>query len=131
MKISGACIGVLLAATAYAGQACEMPPLMVIPSAHEAAARLEQLRAEFQAYYQGMQEYTACVQAELASAGGDDAPASVKAVLVQRNNSAVAEVQAMMRLYETNVTPASVPAGPAAAPPAEQPREGRRGRNRN
>jgi hypothetical protein len=127
MRVGKFCCALFLAGAAHAGLACEMPPLMVIPAAQEAAGKVDQLRAEFDAYYAAMQTYTSCVQAELAAAGGDAAPAYVKTALVQRNNVAVAEVQAMIKIYETNVAPATVPVGPGAAPPAE---DGQR-RNRN
>jgi hypothetical protein len=64
-----------------------------------------------------MRAYTACVQAALTAAGGDSAQPIVKSVLVARNNAAVAEVQAVVKIFQANVPP--------PAPPAEEDR-GRR-----
>ena len=64
-----------------------------------------------------MQAYTACIQAELAGAGGDSAPASSRRVLVSRNNVAVAEAEFMMKLFTDNVGPAdAMPVGAAPTP---------------
>ena len=76
-----------------------------------------------------MQTYTACIQAELAAAGGDAAPELVKRMLVSRNNAAVAEAEFMMKLFTENVgaAPQRPGRGPAASPrPAASRLEARR-----
>ena len=97
--------------------ACDLPPLVVIPSATDSAGNEEGIRAATAAYFQSMQVYTKCVQDELAAAGGDSAPALTKAVLVARNNLAVAEAQAVLKVFTANVAPV-VPPGPSPQPPA-------------
>jgi hypothetical protein len=86
--------------------ACDMPPLVAIPAAADVAGREDQIRQEMAAYYQAMQAYSACVQAELEAAGGDAAPSLTKTVLINRNNAAVAEVEAVVKLFNENVGPA-------------------------
>jgi hypothetical protein len=107
--------GVLLTVAGAAG-ACDMPKLVVIPAKEEAVGKQESLRTAFMQYRQGMEAYTQCVQAELAAAGGDKAPTVVKAALVQRNNAAVAEVQAIDKLFNENVGAAPISAGPSPQP---------------
>ena len=107
--------GLLLTVAGAAG-ACEMPKLVLIPAKEAAAGKEEGLRTAFNQYRQGMEAYTQCVQAELAAAGGDKAPASLKTALVARNNAAVAEVQAVDKIFNTNVGGAPVSAGPSPLP---------------
>lgn len=97
------CAGVLTGMSG-AALACELPPLVVIPPDGGDGAALQ---TEVTAYFAAMQAYTRCVQAELMAAGGDAAQPIVKAVLVQRNNVAVAEAQAVQKLYNavSGVTP--------------------------
>jgi hypothetical protein len=63
-----------------------------------------------------MEAYTQCIQAELTAAGGDKAPASVRTALIARNNAAVAEVQAVDKLFNQSVGAAPVSAGPSPQP---------------
>jgi hypothetical protein len=123
---------VLLASgSASVGLACDMPPLVVIPEKASADTSPQVVQQEFQKYYDAITAYTACVQGELDAAGGDSAQTIVKAVLVQRNNYAVAEAQAMRKVFDAYVGAAAVgpPASPAPAPAAEGEGGGRR-RNR-
>jgi hypothetical protein len=106
--------------TASIGLACDLPPLVMIPEKGAVGDKGPQLQLEVQKYYDAMKTYSACVQAELTAAGGDSAPTLVKAVLVQRNNSAVAEVQVVMKVFQESV------GGAAAAPPGAAGDEGRR-----
>ena len=57
-----------------------------------------------------MKAYTDCVQAELTAAGGNSAPTVTKTVLIARNNAAVAEADAVKKLFEANLGPTVVPA---------------------
>jgi hypothetical protein len=50
-----------------------------------------------------MRAYAACIQAELAAAGGDSAPPSVKAALLARSSTAVAEAEAINALYQQRI----------------------------
>ena len=94
--------------------ACEMPKLVIIPAKNQIAGKEAEVRTSAGAYFTSMQAYTACIQAELAGAGGDSAPDVIKKVLIARNNAAVAEAQFMMKLFTDNVGPiAAVPVGDA------------------
>lgn len=86
------------ATNAYAG--CEQPPLVVIPPADALDESDGTVHDETNAYFQAMQDYVSCIRAEL-EAGGDDASELFKLLLVQRNNLAVAEAEAVQRWYES------------------------------
>jgi hypothetical protein len=103
----------LLCGTAGGALACDLPKLAVIPPKDEVAGKEAQIQAAASTYFAAMQAYTACLQAELAAAGGDSAPDLVKRVLISRNNTAVAEAEFMMKLYTDNVG-AAAPTGPPA-----------------
>ena len=101
--------------------ACDLPKLAVIPPKAQIVGNDGLVRVAANAYFTAMQTYAACIQQELAAAGGDSAPDLVKRILVSRNNTAVAEAEFMMKLFTDNVGAADVPAAaPAAAPPARR-----------
>ena len=102
----------VLSGVAGVSLACELPKLAMIPPKNQVAGKEAELRATATQYFMEVQAYTACVQAELAAAGGDSAPDIVKRVLVARNNTAVAEAEFMMKLFTDNVGPL-VPGAPA------------------
>lgn len=54
-------------------------------------------------YLRWMTDYVGCLREELTAAGGDDAPALQKAMLIRRNNAAVHEVEAVTALFEQRV----------------------------
>ena len=116
MRITTIVCGGILTGIAGSAMACDLPKLAVIPPKGEAAGKEAEIRAAAATYFTGIQAYTSCIQAELTGAGGESAPAIVKAVLVARNNTAVAEAEFMMKLFTDNVGPIeAVPAGPAPA----------------
>lgn len=117
MNVTKTIVAGLLVTVAGAAGACEIPKLMMIPAKENAVGKEESLRTAFLQYRQGMEAYTQCVQAELTAAGGDKAPAPVKAGLVLRNNAAVAEVKAMDTLFNTNVGALPVSPGPPQPAP--------------
>lgn len=121
-KVAGAVL--LMGGTASVALACDMPPLVAIPAKDAAGDKGAQVQAEMMKYFDGMKAYTACVQAELTAAGGDSAQTIVKAVLVQRNNYAVAEGQAVLKAF--NETFGAAAAGGAPEAPAPQDGGGRR-----
>ena len=92
-----------LCAVANRAPACDLPSLPVIPAQQAVGARADQARADTGVYFKAMREYASCVQADLKAAGGDAAPADVKAALVARNNAAVAEAQAVQKLFEERI----------------------------
>jgi len=97
----------LLSGVTLTGLACENPPLVQIPQAEDLKeADAQRAREEVAAYFEAMKVYTACIQAELTAAGGDNAQQLTKAVLVVRNNGAVAEAEAVLKLFNENFGPA-------------------------
>ena len=114
MRITTIVCGGILACIAGAATACELPKLVIIPPKNEVAGKEAEIRTAAGAYFAAMQAYAACIQAELAAAGGDSAPVTIKRALVARNNAAVAEVEFMMKVFTANVGAIdSVPVGEA------------------
>jgi hypothetical protein len=107
-RIVGAAM--LMSGTSSIGLACDLPPLVAIPAKDAVGDKGPQIQQDVQQYYDAMKVYSDCIQAELTAAGGDSAPTIIKAVLVQRNNSAVAEVQAVMKVFQESVGGAAAPA---------------------
>ena len=92
--------------TGIAGSAlaCELPKLAVIPPKDQVAGKEAEIRTAANAYFTGMQAYTACIQAELdGRRRRRRRPTSSRRVLVSRNNTAVAEAEFMMKLFTDNV----------------------------
>jgi hypothetical protein len=116
-------VAALLCGLASPGFACNNPPLVQVPDKDGLSeSDVQRVRNEVNAYFEAMKSYTSCLQAELAAAGGEGAAPLTKAAYVARNNGAVAEVDAVLKLYtEIDPTASSAPATP---PPA-------RSRNRN
>jgi hypothetical protein len=126
MRITTIISSGILSGLAGVSLACELPNLAIIPPKDQIAGKEDAVRVAATAYFEAMKVYTACIQAELTAAGGDAAPTLVKRVLVSRNNTAVAEAEFMMKLYNETVSPFAAlpgalpgaPAAPAAAAPA-------------
>jgi len=112
MRITAIIGGAILAGIAGSALCCELPQLAIIPAKKDLAGKEAEVRTEARAYFAAMQAYTACIQADLAAAGGESAHALVKRSLILRNNAAVAEANFMMKLFTDNVGPVT----PAEAP---------------
>ena len=95
--------GVLVGTIAVPAMACDLPRLPVIPAADQIGDQVPVVTAATSAYFEGMRVYADCIAADLAAAGGDAAPASVKAVLVARSRLAVAEAEAIQKLFQDRV----------------------------
>jgi len=99
---------------AVAATACENPALVSIPEGK--ASTLEQMlaaQAQVKTYQAKMNEYLACIDAE-SDTQGEKAPNEYKALMVNRHNAAVAEMEGVaaafndqIKAYKTaNPTPA-------------------------
>jgi len=97
--------GSLLYCVNAAAAACDLPALVILPAPGTVGDASAQLIVDMQRYVGGIKSYTACVQAELAAAGGDAAPETLRALLTRRNNGAVAEAEALMGLFSERVAP--------------------------
>jgi hypothetical protein len=106
--------GLLLAAIAFPAFACDLPNLPLIPEKDAIGDQAPAISAATGAYFDGMRAYTECIDAALAAAGGDAAPPSFKAAIVTRHNAAVAEAQAVQKLFQERVA-----AGQTAQPGSE------------
>jgi hypothetical protein len=100
--------GLLLSAACSAG-ACDLPKLVVIPPKEEAVGKQEAIRVEYNAYGMAMQAYLTCVKGEYDAAGGDKAPQVVKSASSLRMKSGTDELNAVKKLFETNVGGAAAP----------------------
>jgi hypothetical protein len=119
-------VAALLCGLASPGFACKNPPLVQIPAKDGLTeSDVQRVRNEVNAYFEAMKTYTSCLQTELAAAGGDNAPQLTKASYIVRNNGAVAEVDAVLKLF-TEIDPTGSAARPATPPPESG---GRRNRN--
>ncbi len=95
--------GLWLGALASTTLACEMPPLVAIPPKDKVGDQAAAIRDATKTYFDAMKAYTDCVQAELTAAGGNSAPTLMKTVLIARNNAAVAEADAVKKLFDANI----------------------------
>jgi hypothetical protein len=97
-------IGALsLGASALPAFACDLPKLPAIPAGAAGTDQATAVSGATSAYFEGMRTYTSCIEAELAAAGGESAPASVKGVLALRANAAVEEATAVQKLFQERV----------------------------
>jgi len=85
---------VILAGLSSSALACDLPRLAAVPDPSGLSEQQRRaVQQEVAAYFEAMKAYTACLQTDIVAAGGDDAP-KYRAVLVNRNNAAVAEALA-------------------------------------
>ena len=95
--------GLWLGALASTSMACTLPPLVAIPPKDKIGDQAAALRDATKVYFDQMKAYADCVQAELTAACGNGAPTLTKTVLIARNNAAVAEADAVKKLFDANV----------------------------
>ena len=103
--------GVLLGAIALPAFACDLPKVPLIPEKDQIGDQAPTISAATGAYFDGMRAYTDCIEALLEAAGGEAAPPSFKGVINGRLNVAVAEAQAIQKLFQERVA-----AGQTATP---------------
>ena len=88
---------------AFAAAACENPSLVSIPEGK--ASTLEQMlaaQAQVKAYQAKMNEYLACIDAE-GDAQGEKAPNEFKALIVNRHNAAVSEMEGVAAAFNDQI----------------------------
>lgn len=73
--------------------ACETPTMVEVPDGATATTEeMVQARQQVTEYVAAMEEYLACVNDEIETAG-EDAPEEFKALMIQRHNVAVSEME--------------------------------------
>jgi hypothetical protein len=92
-------------AVAYgaAAAACENPAAVAIPDGK--SSTMEQMlaaQAQVKAYQAAMNEFLACIDAELA-AEGEQAPEEFKSLMVSRHNAAVAEMEGVAAAFNDQI----------------------------
>jgi hypothetical protein len=107
--------GLVLGAIAAPAFACNLPTLPVIPDKDQLGDRAASVSAATSAYFEGIRAYAACIEGDLAAAGGGAAPASVKRTLLARGTAAVAEAEAIQKLYQARIA-----VGQTATPGSEE-----------
>ena len=116
-----AVIALLMGGAAVEARAgCDQPPLVQIPPQEQIEGNEARVVAETAAYFQAMEAYVHCIRAEI-DAVADEASELTLRVLVQRNNNAVAEAEAVQRWLFSRI-----PNPEEFLPPelAEQPADG-------
>ncbi|MFO7285772.1 MAG: hypothetical protein LOD94_17420 [Gammaproteobacteria bacterium] len=79
--------------------ACEMPAMVDVPDGATATTEeMIEARNRVTAYLASMEEYLACVDREIA-AEGEDAPEEFQALMIQRYNSAVSEMETVAAAF--------------------------------
>jgi hypothetical protein len=83
----------------FAAAACEAPSPVAMPDG--ATATREQMlaaQAQVRAYQAAMNEFVACIDSE-ADEAGEQAPNEFKSLMVERHNSAVAEMEGVAAAF--------------------------------
>ena len=101
---------------ASASVACEQPTAVAVPDG-KTATREAMLagQAQIRTYQAAMDEFLACIDAELA-AEGEQAPDEFKSLMVSRHNAAVAEMEGVAAAFNEQLRAfrAANPTPPAA-----------------
>jgi hypothetical protein len=80
---------------AFSAAACETPSMVSIPEGKSASKdQMLAAQASVKGYMAAMDQYLACVDAEM-NAKGEEAPNDYKALMVARHNSAVSEMESV------------------------------------
>ncbi len=115
MRMLTSCaMAALLGSFAYAAAACESPTVVSVPDGK--TSTLEQMLAaqkDVKAYQAKMDAYLACIDAE-AAGQGEQAPNDYKALMVNRHNAAVAEMEGVAAAFNDQIK-AYKTANPASA----------------
>ena len=103
LKMTGRIGGLLLGAIAMPAFACDLPKVPLIPEKDKVGDQAPTISAATGAYFDGMRAYTDCTEALLEAAGGEAASPSFKGVINGRLTVAVAEAQAVQKLFQERV----------------------------
>jgi hypothetical protein len=101
--LTSCAVTAVLGCFALAAGACESPSVIPIPDGK--TSTLDQMLAaqkEVKAYQAKMNDYLACIDAE-ADAQGEQAPNDYKALMVNRHNAAVAEMEGVAAAFNDQI----------------------------
>ena len=87
-----------------AAAACELPALVAIPSRVRGEDKPALIVAT-ERYIAAIKQYAACTEGELAVAGGETAPESLRTLLSNRSKAAIGEAAAVAALFAERVAP--------------------------
>lgn len=103
MKRIAACALACAGWAAYGASACETPSTINVPDGKVATMdQMVDAQKKVKEYMTGMDDYLACIDGELKTAG-DDAPDEFKALMTERHNTAVAEMEAVAGAFNEQV----------------------------
>lgn len=104
MKLFVSCgLTTLAAVFSFAAAACENPTMVTVPDGKSSTMdQLLESQAKVKTYMGAMEEYLACLNEELETAG-DEAPAEFKALMVTRHNTAVTEMESVASAFNVQV----------------------------
>lgn len=103
MKRVAACAIACAGWAVYGASACETPTTVNVPDGKVASMdQMVDANKQVKEYMARMDDYLACIDAELKT-GGDDAPEEFKALMTQRHNTAVAEMEAVAGAFNEQV----------------------------
>ncbi|HEU4616991.1 MAG TPA: hypothetical protein VFV10_03080 [Gammaproteobacteria bacterium] len=103
MKRIAACALACAGLAAFGASACETPSVITVPDGK--AATMDQMvdaQKKVKEYMANMDDYLACIDGELKTAG-DDAPDEFKSLMTQRHNDAVSEMEAIAGAFNEQV----------------------------
>lgn len=104
MRAFTSCLVTLVAAGfVQAAQACESPTVVNIPDGK--SSTMEQMlaaQAQVKAYQAAMNEFLACIDAEV-TAQGENAPAEFTSLMDARHNAAIAEMEAVAAAFNEQI----------------------------
>lgn len=104
MKLEIRCLAAAAALVAVPALACEYPPMISVPEGQTATMdEMLAAQSDVKGYMAAMEEYLACLNSEL-EAGGEDAPDTFQALMVQRHNGAVAEMESVAAAFNDQLS---------------------------
>jgi hypothetical protein len=104
MKVlTSCCLTAIASCFVCAATACENPAMVTVPDGKTSTMdQLLEAQAKVKSYMAEMEEYLACLNEELESAG-DEAPAEFKSLMVTRHNTAVSEMESVASAFNVQV----------------------------
>jgi len=101
--LTSCCLTAIASCFAVTATACDNPAMVTIPDGKTSTMdKLLEAQANVKTYMAEMEEYLACLNEELETAG-DEAPAEFKSLMVTRHNTAVSEMESVAAAFNVQV----------------------------